>query len=219
MSRPAMRLLSTRLQALQRAPRLNASLRSVRASSRYSNPGLRPATATPAQSASFTGAGIDSGFAGISPLSADEAAARKEQEAVRANALHRMRFASIGLLLSVVGLGFTVYNLDLDDIEKAGRKNKIQLDGPPDSNDLFQGRDVHVVGERVVAEGKDGKDELDLVQTGSGSVPYFPRRLYLPASEAAPSSPIITGVVQDEYTLVGLGIRTVSIFGIEVSRP
>lgn len=127
-----------------------------------------------------------------------------------------MRFAGIGLLLSVAGLAFTLHNLDLDDIEAAGKKNKIQLDATPGSNEQFLGRDVHIIGERVVAE---GKDEVELVQTGSGSVPYFPRTLSLPASEPSASSPLIAGIdTEDEYTLVGLGIRTVSIFGIEVSQ-
>lgn len=112
----------------------------------------------------------------------------------------------------------TLYNLDLDEIESSGKKNKVLLDAPPESNATFQGRDIHVIGagedKRIIAE---GQEETELVKTGSGSVPYFPRRIHLPASEATATSPGTAPPTQEEeYTLVGLGIRTVTIFGIEV---
>ena len=218
-----MRLLSGRLRALQQPCRINANLGGFRASSRYSNPGLRATTAPPASAPSF----IDS-RSELDSLSADptnvrlgDASAQRQHEAVRAHHLRRMRFAGIGLVVSAAGLAITLYNLDLDDIEKAGKKNKIQLEASEESNDKFQGRNVHIIGAgddaRVVAE---GKDEIELVQTGSGSVPYFPRRLYLPAPETSSDSPaaIVKLQTEDEYTLVGLGIRTVTFLGIEVSR-
>lgn len=221
MSRPAMRFLSTRLHCLQRAPRLQTSLGSVRAVSRYSNPGARATTLAPQQTPSFVGSGIDAeSLKADFTNPVDDAAARREFEAAKAHHLHRMRFAGIGLLLSVAGLSLILYNLDLDDIEKAGNKGKIQLDASTESNEQFQGRDVHVIGagedKRIIAE---GKEETELVQTGSGSVPYFPRRIYLPISADSTESPAIAANIktEDEYTLVGLGIRTVTFLGIEVS--
>lgn len=141
--------------------------------------------------------------------------------------MQRMRFATIGLLLSVAGLAATLYNIDLDDLEQSGKKNRLQLDAPPTSNEKFQGREVHIIGagdgKRIVAEEGKGQGETELVQTGTSSVPYFPRRIYLPsssspASSAAPNSAANLGNVnnEEEYTLLGLGIRTVSFLRIQV---
>jgi len=137
----------------------------------------------------------------------------------RAEGLRGMRTAAIGLLLSVTGLVIVLQSIDLDELDKSGQKNRLQADASQDANEKFQGREVHVIGagddKRVVAE---GDEETQLVETGSGSVPYFPRTINLPASEAPSPSPATSVTMQseDEYTLVGLGIRTVSIFGIEV---
>ncbi|GAB7353036.1 hypothetical protein MBLNU459_g3591t2 [Dothideomycetes sp. NU459] len=233
-SRPAMRLLSARLRCLSRPSSCGPSfLRSARSSSRYSRPGTRPAAAAiPSEFPAFTDVAKDSvveeAHSGRAAVASDAAAAQREYEAVRAHHLRRMRFAGIGLLLSVTGLAATVYNLDLDDIEKGSKKNKVLLDAGPGSQEQFQGRDVHIIGagedKRIIAE---GKEETELVQTGSGSVPYFPRRMYLPLSGTtssdsgnAPSTALSPADLQnnEEYTLVGLGIRTVSFLSIEVSR-
>lgn len=229
--RSAMRMLSARSRCILEKPRFAAGgLPQTRLSSRYSNPAARSAAATlPSKAPTF----LDQQEHDVDPESEsfrpqnplDELAARREQEAHRANAMNRMRFAGIGLLMSVAGLTAVLYNLDLDEIEKSSQKSKIQLDSKP--GDEFHGRHVHVIGagedKRIVAE---GDQELDLVQTGSGSVPYFPRRVYLPipGSEStksetdAPNTRVNPGNVQnqEEYTLVGLGIRTVSFLSIEV---
>lgn len=227
-----MRLLSARLRCLCKTPNSRASvLQSIRNSSRYSKPGSRPAASIPAEFPSFTDAfndaGSDAAQSGQISSTLDAAAAQREHEAVRAHHLRRMRFAGIGLLLSVTGLALTLYNLDLDDIEKAGKKNKDLLDAGP-GQEQFQGRDVHVIGagedKRIVAEGEDA---TELVQTGSGSVPFFPRKLYLPSSDSGSSAGAAHNTSanpnniqnNEEYTLVGLGIRTVTFLSIEVCLP
>ena len=228
--RSAMRLLSARSRCMLQNPRVTSTLSQTRYSSRYSNPAARATGSTlSARAPSFLDQqqNIDSEDAedrAVNPL--DELAARREFEAKRANAMHRMRFAAVGLLMSVGGLTLTLYNLDLDELEKSANKKKAQLDAGPGSED-FQGRHVHIIGagedKRIVAE---GDQELDLVKTGSGSVPYFPRKIYLPvpgtesskSETAQPNSRINPGNVQnqEEYTMVGLGIRTVSFLSIEV---
>lgn len=227
-----MRLLSARLRCLSKAPSSGSSvLQNIRNSSRYSKPGSRPTASIPAEFPAFTDAAIDAGpevtHSGRPLNTLDADAAKREYEAARAHHLGRMRFAGIGLLLSVAGLAATLYNLDLDDIEKAGKKNKVLLDAGPGSQEQFEGRDIHIIGagedKRIIAE---GEEQTELVQTGSGSVPYFPRKMYLPSSNSAPG-PIVGSApntsanpnnVQnnEEYTLVGLGIRTVSFLSIEV---
>lgn len=119
-------------------------------------------------------------------------------------------------------------NLDLDSIELAEQKRRgQQLDASDEANAQFQGREVHVVGagqsKRIVASGQG--EEMELVETGTSSVPHFPRTIYLPSSSYSPGTAATPGVVgtaqpntsqnpgntanQEEYTLIGLGIRTV----------
>lgn len=229
--RSAMRLLSARSRCVFQKQRLPSALAQVRCSSRYSNPATRATTSTlTARAPSFldqqeNADPEDEAARPVNPM--DELAARREWEAKRQNAVQRMRFAAIGLLMSTGGLTLTLYNLDLDELEKGANNKKHQLDAPPGSQEGFQGRPVHIVGagedKRIVAE---GEQELDLVQTGSGSVPYFPRKIFLPvpgsettkSETAQPNTRMNPGNVQnqEEYTLVGLGIRTVSFLSIEV---
>ena len=143
-----------------------------------------------------------------------------------------MQFAAMGLVLSLAGLGLIMYNVDLDEMEKsAAEKRKQQhpqpsngsykMDASADSTAKFQGKEVHVIGagedKRIVAEGQG--EQIELVETGTSSVPHFPRTIYLPST---PDSQSVVDASQpgaldnpgnlentEEYTLVGLGIRTV----------
>ncbi|KAJ9630986.1 Altered inheritance of mitochondria protein 18 mitochondrial [Taxawa tesnikishii (nom. ined.)] len=227
-ARPSMRLLSSRLHQLHRLPR--PARQCIRSASRYSNPSSRQASATPSQPASFIDPDADPDAPKVldrptNPF--DQVRAEREYAQTKSYHMQRMRFATIGLLLSVAGLAATLYNIDLDDLEQSGKKNRLQLDAPPTSNEKFQGREVHIIGagdgKRIVAEEGKGQGETELVQTGTSSVPYFPRRIYLPsssspASSAAPNSAANLGNVnnEEEYTLLGLGIRTVSFLRIQV---
>jgi hypothetical protein len=244
-SRPAMRLLSTRLAQLQRAPATKLCASQIRHASRYSAPTKRAYTAAPAQESYFVNpSGEDAEFRHPTDLPRNPLDARAVQEAneeKRQYHLRRMRFAGMGLLLSLAGLGTVVWNLDLDDMDQvkeelAQRSGKIQLDASNESNERFRGREVYTVGagegKRIVAHGKG--EEIELVETGTSSVPHFPRTIYLPASSeddpnaSAPVAGLVTAASanspgnpgnvanQEEYTLVGLGIRTVSFLSIQV---
>lgn len=68
-----------------------------------------------------------------------------------------------------------------------------------------------------------GSGDLDAVPTGTSSVPLFPRILWLPRTRAGgeeKSSGPLAGLggldTNEEYRLLGLGIRTVSFLSIEV---
>lgn len=159
-------------------------------------------------------------------------------EAKRQYHLNRMRFAGMGMILSLVAMAMILYNLDLDDMDKAAedererkrvhgqqdfsrRPSGQQLDASNESNERFQGKDVHVIGagdgKRIVAQGQG--QEIELIETGTSSVPHFPKTIYLPTTSsstnasggAQPNSPSNPGNLenQEQYTLVGLGIRTV----------
>lgn len=67
--------------------------------------------------------------------------------------------------------------------------------------------------------GRDGEQ----VPTGTSTVPYFPRKIWLPRTGAvddgkSPALPAGTGIPDEdeEYQLLGLGIRTVSFLSIQV---
>ncbi|KAK5111002.1 hypothetical protein LTR62_005377 [Meristemomyces frigidus] len=216
--RAAMRLLSPRIQYLSRPSTLTTQIR--HASSRYSQPTQRTVTTFPG----LAGGGESNIH---NPL--DSRAIRIEHEETKQYHLRRMRFAGMGLLLTMGAMAMVLFSLDLDSIEQAEKKRRgVQLDASNDSNMTFQGKEVQVIGtgdsKRIVATGRG--EQIELVETGTSSVPHFPRTIYLPSSSSASSiSPSSTDVVgtaqpgwsanplnvggQEEYTLVGLGIRTV----------
>ena len=79
-------------------------------------------------------------------------------------------------------------------------------------------------GARVEITGQDHGTEVDQVPTGTSTVPYFPRSIWLPTSGSAsdegksPALPAGIGAAQEEeeYRLLGLGIRKVSFLRIQV---
>lgn len=85
-------------------------------------------------------------------------------------------------------------------------------------------KDTLTAGARVEVKGKDHEDDVEKVATGTSTVPYFPRRIWLPRSGApttigtSPALPAGIGAAreEEEYQLLGLGIRKVSLFRIQV---
>lgn len=241
-----MRLLSTRLVQLQRAPTASKLFTSqIRHASRYSAPSRRASTTAPTQESYFVNpSGEDEEFRHPTDPPRNPLDARAVSEAFeekRQYHLRRMRFAGMGLLLSLAGLGTVVWNLDLDDMDQAKdefarKKGKLQMDASSEANARFHGKEVQIIGagegKRIVAHGQNG--DIELVETGTSSVPHFPRTIYLPSSSsedpnastpvpglvtaAQANSPVNPGNItgQEEYTLVGLGIRTVSFLSIQV---
>ncbi|TKA31036.1 hypothetical protein B0A50_02004 [Salinomyces thailandicus] len=224
-TRQAMRFLSPRLQHLGR-PQPSTSVRQIRhASGRYSSPSKRTVTTSPPSSSLLGPEAATAAQVQHNPL--DARAARLAWVEKRHYHMRRMRFAGMGLLLSIGGLAMVIYNLDLDDIQQAEEERKrkrtggLQLEAPDEANAMFQGKEVHIIGagedKRIVAG--QGSEEVDLVETGTSHVPHFPRVIFLPASSAgqatvgtaSPNSQDNPGNLgnNEEYTLVGLGIRTV----------
>lgn len=241
-----MRLLSTRLVQLQRTPTASKLCATqIRYASRYSAPAKRSYTAAPTQDSYFvnpSGEDADLRHPTDPPRNPLDARAVYEAgEEKRQYHLRRMRFSGMGLLLSMAGLGTVVWNLDLDDMDQAKdefakRNGNLKMDASSEANAKFHGKKVQIIGagegKRIVAHGKG--EDIELVETGTSSVPHFPRTIYLPASSeedpnastpvpglvtaAQANSPVNPGNItnQEEYTLVGLGIRTVSFLSIQV---
>lgn len=99
------------------------------------------------------------------------------------------------------------------------RRKPERLDAPPNT-----GRDALTSGARVQITGQDHGPNTDQVSTGTSKVPFFPRNIWLPRSGGAseegksPALPAGIGAAQEEeeYQLLGLGIRTVSFLRIQV---
>lgn len=93
------------------------------------------------------------------------------------------------------------------------------LDSPRAAADQFQGKKVVVApGDKVIAAPTDAEhptasdvDTIELIETGTSYVPYFPKSITLPV----PTGPEAIES-QAEYQLLGLGIRKVSFLRVQV---
>ena len=85
--------------------------------------------------------------------------------------------------------------------KRAPSKNVTSLDAPPTIPSI--------------APSDSASEEVEQVPTGTSTIPTFPKTIHLsgPSSTSAPSS---LSIGNQEYQLVGLGIRTVSFLGIQV---
>jgi len=123
----------------------------------------------------------------------------------------RTAFLTAGVVAGVVAFGYTAWRL------KAALDNPARLDSPTDPPTSADGP-----RRKVVIHAEDGRE---MVPTGNSTVPTFPRTIDVPEFAAAPAPPSsgptlavpsVTGPVTTQYTLVGLGLRTVSFLGIQV---
>ncbi|KAK3904871.1 chalcone-flavanone isomerase-domain-containing protein [Staphylotrichum tortipilum] len=136
---------------------------------------------------------------------------REESEAYHRD---RRLFLWCGLIACMISLAYTLYLLkELLD------KESTKLDtGLPSSDPLVA---PSAADRKVVVHDKDGRE---MVPTGNTTVPTFPRTLDLPAlagpttTAEIPTTRIITSPegASTEYTLVGLGLRTVTFLNFEV---
>ena len=94
-----------------------------------------------------------------------------------------------------------------------------RLDAP-----LNNQRDALTSGARVEITGQDHGPTTDQIPTGTSTIPYFPRSIWLSRSGGAhaegqsPALPAGLGAAQEEeeYQLLGLGVRKVSFLKIQV---
>ena len=115
----------------------------------------------------------------------------------------RFRFAGFGLLSTTLALFgvlyFDVFGVPLDE-KRTQPKTKILADAPPVATGAYK---------------KPQHEEDDVVETGTSTIPTFPRHIRLGKMDAAQGASYVdTG--EQEYQLMGLGIRTVSFLGIQV---
>jgi hypothetical protein len=142
----------------------------------------------------------------------------------RAKDIKYMRFCALGLVCTIGATLVTVAMFPAPGPEKKSRneQNKrkgssfftdTRMDTPEKGAEEFQGKPVVVIagGQRVVARDEITGDQVELVNTGTSTIPHFPKTIKIPSS-ATTGGP----AEENEYTLLGLGIRTVSLFSIQV---
>ena len=83
--------------------------------------------------------------------------------------------------------------------------------------------DALTSGAKVQITGQDHGDDVEKVDTGTSTVPHFPKSIWLPRSgkvDDGKSAALPAGIgmaqEEEEYQLLGLGVRKVSLFRIEV---
>lgn len=112
--------------------------------------------------------------------------------------------------LDVFGLKQAEQNKQAPEATKTN-SGAMKMDGPPG----FPSQDAS--GHSVIrVEGQDG---ADFVETGTSTIPYFPSTIRLPKTVDAnlnPGDDVPPSVEEEEYQLLGLGIRTVSFLSIQV---
>jgi hypothetical protein len=152
----------------------------------------------------------------------------------RAQLIRKRNWLALGAALSMIApiILVRLWDVPLDeDIKKkdetASRGIIDMVVGPPTKTDAprkaaeeFQGKKVVIAaGDKVIAapESSDNPqatdaDAIELVETGTSYVPYFPRTIRLPTDTTGPEQ-----VTSDaEYQLLGLGIRKVSFLRVQV---
>lgn len=96
----------------------------------------------------------------------------------------------------------------------------ISNDAPPDS----ELASTDIKGAKIeIRNSSQAHGEIDQVATGTSTVPFFPRKIWLPRSGTiadGKSGALPAGLgsvkIDEEYHLLGLGIRTVSFLSFEV---
>lgn len=98
-------------------------------------------------------------------------------------------------------------------------RRPLSNDAPPSSELAFPNAE----GAKVGITKANSHDDADQVDTGTTTVPIFPRKIWLPRSDGirdgkSRALPAGMGAAdsEEEYQLLGLGIRTVSFLSIEV---
>ncbi|KAF3040672.1 Altered inheritance of mitochondria protein 18 mitochondrial [Didymella heteroderae] len=150
----------------------------------------------------------------------------------------RRNWLALGAALSMIAPIFLVKLWDLPDLDKdnkdmadADKQSRGIVDmviGPPTKTDSprkaadeFQGKKVVIAaGDKVIAAPADVEnpqasdpDAIELVETGTSYVPYFPRIISLPNTSSVGPEGFSS---ESEYQLLGLGIRKVSFLRVQV---
>ncbi|KAF1986719.1 chalcone isomerase [Aulographum hederae CBS 113979] len=148
----------------------------------------------------------------------------RQFDAFRKASIGRMKMYMAGMIACIAMTFLLTKMTPIEDIEavhlqkkkneeSARRRGNVveRTDASDEANDRFQGKKVVVApgGAKLVAHDERSGRDIELIHTGTSTLPHFPKTIRLPVSGF--------GNEEDcEYTLLGLGVRTVSFLGIEV---
>lgn len=129
----------------------------------------------------------------------------------RRNQVLKRRIAVCGLVIAACVAAQVYIVMTYDDAQ------------PGSSERLDAGPGRTLAGEAVIVQSKPGNPDIKLdeagnefVQTGTSTIPHFPRFIQLPSSSPLPSATTDVSSSEEQYSLLGLGIRTVSFLSIQV---
>lgn len=129
---------------------------------------------------------------------------------------NRTAFLAAGAIAGIISFIYTAYKLKRALSDQAAKdKMAVKCDAPPIPTETFKTE----AGEKrkVVIHDEEGRE---IVPTGYSVVPAFPRTMDLDLPGVSSANGPIAASISDkagvEYTLVGLGMRTVTFIGIQV---
>lgn len=156
----------------------------------------------------------------------------------RAQLVRKRNWLALGAVLSMIPPLLIMSLYDLSPSEKEGEEaadskqsekadgvldrimpRPTNCDSPRRATAEFQGKQVVIApGDKIIAAPADAENPsavdpnaVELVETGTSYVPYFPKTIKLPSTTGPEGSQS-----EAEYTLLGLGIRKVSFLRVQV---
>ncbi|KAH6681892.1 putative altered inheritance of mitochondria protein 18, mitochondrial [Halenospora varia] len=130
----------------------------------------------------------------------------------RAHYKRRSYYAGAGFVLGMIAIWITASSIDLPN-----KPTKLDSGRRTDDPMVVLGKERKVVVQKL---GEEPEEVVDTVETGTSTVPTFPRILdFYDDERESFGNGMGPGQLDDrlvEYQLVGLGIRTVSFLGIQV---
>ncbi|KAG9229051.1 putative altered inheritance of mitochondria protein 18, mitochondrial [Amylocarpus encephaloides] len=124
----------------------------------------------------------------------------------------RSYYAAAGVVFGMVGIWVTATSIELPPNEPTKLDSGKRADDPL----VVLGRERKVVVQKL---GEEPEEVVDTVETGTSTVPTFPRVLDFSddvRDTKVATWPAVNDDTLTEYQLLGLGIRTVSFLGIQV---
>ncbi|KAI8941243.1 hypothetical protein NX059_002475 [Plenodomus lindquistii] len=166
------------------------------------------------------------------PKDEDFVSVHRAEQIRRAQLIRKRNWLALGAALSMIAPIFLVRLWDVPLDPKPGEEQPsrgvvdmvmsppTKTDAPRKVADEWQGKKVVVAaGDKLIATPATSEnpqasdpDAIELVETGTSYVPYFPRTIRLPTATTGPEN-----IASDaEYQLLGLGIRKVSFLRVQV---
>lgn len=130
---------------------------------------------------------------------------------------NRTAFLVSGAAAGIVSFIYTAWKLKqaIDEKNAKESSSSVKADAPPIPTEQFKTEAGEI--RKVVVHDEDGNE---IVPTGNSTVPCFPRTidvsLPLDKQTQSPIAASISDAAGTQYTLVGLGMRTVTFIGIQV---